>query len=51
MRDLSSPQRNLEFVDVPTFGGRPLRMRFDVPRWGGGPTAEVNTRISETWAR
>ncbi|WP_010540999.1 hypothetical protein [Dietzia alimentaria] len=45
MRDLTSPQRSLQFVDLPTFSGPPLRMWFDYPRWGDGSTAEVNDRI------
>lgn len=49
MRDLSSPQRTLQFIDMPTLGGPPLRMWFDYPRWGDGSTAEVNERIIDRW--
>lgn len=44
MRTLGSPQRSLQFVDVPTLGG-PLRMWFDYPRWGDGSTGAVNARL------
>lgn len=47
MRDLTSPQRSLQFVDLPTFSGPPLRVWFDYPRWGDGSTAEVNDRIMD----
>lgn len=49
MRDLSSPQRSLQFVDAPTLGGPPLRMWFDYPRWGDGSTAAVNERVIGWW--
>lgn len=49
MRDLTSPQRSLQFVDVPTLGGPPLRMWFDYPRWGDGSTGAVNERIIGWW--
>lgn len=49
MRDLTSPQRSLQFVDVPTLGGPPLRLWFDHPRWGDGSTAELNERIIGLW--
>lgn len=45
MRDLTSPQRSLQFVDVPTLGGPPLRMWFDYPHGGDGSSAAVNERI------
>ncbi|MDN5722036.1 MAG: hypothetical protein L0H20_03390 [Corynebacterium sp.] len=48
MRDLTSPQRTLAFIDVPTLGG-PLRVWFDYPRWGGGSTAAVNEQLIERW--
>ncbi|HHU11265.1 MAG TPA: hypothetical protein GXZ60_14830, partial [Intrasporangiaceae bacterium] len=49
MRDLTSPQRSLQFVDGPTLGGPPLRMWFDYPRWGDGSTAAVNERVIGWW--
>ena len=49
MRDLTSPQRTLQFVDVPALGGAPLRVWFDYPRWGDGSTAAVNERLIGWW--
>ncbi|GAA4259557.1 hypothetical protein GCM10022294_00560 [Dietzia aurantiaca] len=48
MRELGSPQRTLQFIDVPTLG-EPLRIWFDYPRWGDGSTAAVNERIIGLW--
>ena len=49
MSDLSSPQRVLEHVDIPTLGG-PIRVCIDVPRWGDGSTGELNERIVSNFA-
>lgn len=40
-------QRQLGFVDVPTFSGPGIRVWFDYPRWGDGSTGEVNRRVLE----
>ncbi|MFN3340315.1 MAG: hypothetical protein ACK40Z_11510 [Dietzia sp.] len=44
-----SPQRTLEFIDVPVPGGPPLRVWFDVPRLGDGSTEEPVRRIVTWW--
>ena len=44
-----SPQRALEFIDVPVPGGPPLRVWFDVPRLGDGSTEEPIRRIVTWW--
>lgn len=49
MRDVTSPQRQLGFVDAPTLGGPALRLWFDYPRWGDGSTASANDRVIDWW--
>lgn len=50
MYDLSSAQRVLEHVDVPVPGAAPVRVWFDLPRWGDGSTAGLDERVAAGFA-